>query len=44
MTEVSQVYRCNVCGNTVKVLKAGVGELVCCDQPMELLSKEEKEE
>jgi len=43
MTEKNQVYRCNICGNTVKVLKAGVGELVCCDQPMELLNEEKEE-
>ena len=28
-------YRCNVCGNEVKVTKVGGGELVCCDKPME---------
>lgn len=42
MTELKQIYRCNVCGNIVEVLHAGVGELVCCGQPMELL--EEKTE
>ena len=35
-TSVMQVYRCNVCGNIVEVLHQGAGELVCCDQPMEL--------
>ena len=42
MTKRFQVYRCNVCGNIVEVLYAGVGELVCCGQPMEML--EEKTE
>jgi superoxide reductase len=37
MTEINQVYKCNVCGNIVEVLHDGVGELVCCGQPMELL-------
>ena len=37
MTELRQIYRCNVCGNIVEVLHAGVGTLVCCGQPMELL-------
>jgi len=37
MTVKKQVYRCNVCGNIVEVLRAGKGELVCCGQPMELL-------
>lgn len=35
MTELRQVYKCNVCGNMVEVLHAGAGELVCCGQPME---------
>ena len=42
MTELRQVYKCNICGNIVEVLYAGVGQLVCCGQPMELL--EEKTE
>ncbi len=36
MTEKDQVYRCNVCGNVVKVVQNGAGELVCCGQPMQL--------
>ncbi len=43
MTKRLQVYKCNVCGNMVEVIHAGVGELVCCGQPMELL-KEKTEE
>jgi len=39
MTELKQVYRCNVCGNMVEVLHTGVGTLVCCGQPMELLAE-----
>jgi len=34
-----QVYRCPICGNIVEVLTAGGGELVCCGQPMELLTE-----
>lgn len=37
MTERLQVYKCEVCGNIVEVLHEGVGELVCCGQPMKLL-------
>jgi len=36
MTELKQVYKCEVCGNIVEVLHTGVGELVCCGQPMDL--------
>ena len=34
MTQRLEVYKCNVCGNIVDVLHAGVGQLVCCGQPM----------
>ncbi len=36
MIQVDQVYKCNVCGNIVKVVEAGGGELVCCGLPMAL--------
>jgi len=39
MTELRQIYRCNVCGNIVGVVHTGVGQLVCCGQPMELLTE-----
>ena len=39
MTELKQIYRCNICGNIVEVLHSGIGELVCCGQPMELLTE-----
>jgi desulfoferrodoxin-like iron-binding protein len=35
VTAVGQKFRCNICGNEVAVTKAGGGELVCCEQPME---------
>ncbi|MBI4453879.1 desulfoferrodoxin [Candidatus Woesearchaeota archaeon] len=37
MTELNQVYKCNVCGNMVEVVNASGGTLVCCGQPMQLL-------
>jgi len=36
-----QIYKCAVCGNIVEVLHGGVGELICCEQPMELLDEKE---
>ena len=36
MAEKLEVYKCEVCGNIVEVLHGGVGELVCCGQPMTL--------
>jgi len=37
VTSQRQVYKCDLCGNSVEVLFAGGGELVCCKQPMRLL-------
>lgn len=34
MTQVLDVYRCDICDNMVEVIRAGAGELVCCEQPM----------
>lgn len=39
MTELNQIYKCNKCGNIVELLHTGVGELVCCGEPMELLAE-----
>lgn len=36
MVEKYQVYKCDICGNTISVLFAGGGELVCCGQPMKV--------
>ena len=40
MTVRNQVYRCKKCGNIVEVLHTGAGELVCCGEPMELLTEQ----
>ncbi len=37
MTEKLELYKCEICGNLVQVLLSGVGELVCCGQPMKKL-------
>ena len=39
MTKLREIYKCNVCGNIVEVIHEGVGELVCCGEPMELLKE-----
>ncbi|MCK4635647.1 MAG: desulfoferrodoxin [Candidatus Moranbacteria bacterium] len=36
MTEKHQVYKCLICGNIVQINHVGVGELVCCNQLMNL--------
>ena len=39
MAKQLEVYKCSLCGNIVEVLHGGVGELVCCGQPMQLLTE-----
>ncbi len=39
MAERKQVYKCNICGNIVEVMHGGVGQLVCCGKPMDLLTE-----
>ena len=43
MTELKQIYKCDVCGNIVEILNAGVGELVCCNKPMRLITEKTKD-
>jgi desulfoferrodoxin-like iron-binding protein len=35
---MTDFYKCSICGKIVKVIAAGKGELVCCGQPMSMLS------
>jgi len=37
MTTHLELYKCNICGNLVEVVLPGIGELVCCGEPMEQL-------
>ncbi len=39
MAKRLEVYKCAKCGNIVEVLTGGVGELVCCGEPMALLDE-----
>ena len=39
MNQRENIYRCNVCGNIVEMVHASKGQLVCCGQPMELLTE-----
>jgi superoxide reductase len=36
MTKLNEIYKCNICGNIVEMNHSGVGQLVCCGQPMVL--------
>jgi len=37
MAQQLGIYKCEVCGNMVEMIRVGGGELVCCGQPMALL-------
>ncbi len=39
MTELLQIYKCQVCTNIVEVVHAGKGTLVCCEEDMELMTE-----
>lgn len=37
MTQLNEVYKCNLCGNIVEILHPGAGALVCCNERMALM-------
>ena len=37
MTKKHELYKCDICGNMIEVVLSGMGELVCCGKPMELI-------
>lgn len=39
MTKKNEIYKCALCGNIVEVVHTGAGELVCCGQPMDLMTE-----
>jgi len=39
MTKKLEIYKCEICGNIVEVLHAGVGALVCCGAEMKKLEE-----
>jgi len=39
MANKLEIYKCMDCGNIVEVLHGGEGGLVCCDQPMKLMTE-----
>jgi desulfoferrodoxin-like iron-binding protein len=42
VNEVGEIYRCNICGNEVRVIKVGGGTLVCCGQEMQIVKEQEQ--
>jgi superoxide reductase len=40
MTQKLEIYKCMICDNITEVVHSGVGELVCCGQPMEKMDEQ----
>lgn len=39
MAKALEIYKCESCGNIVEVFHPGAGQLVCCGEPMSLLTE-----
>lgn len=39
MTKLLEIYKCEHCGNIVEMVHEGGGKLVCCGEPMKLISE-----
>ena len=39
MVKLLEIYKCEVCGNIVEVVHVGGGQMVCCNQPMKLVTE-----
>ncbi|MFW5998980.1 MAG: desulfoferrodoxin [Bacillota bacterium] len=44
MTELREIYKCEICGNVVEVLQTGAGILVCCGEDMVKLEAKTEDE
>lgn len=43
MTNLLEMYKCDICGNLVEIVESGEEELVCCGQPMRKLKEHTKD-
>lgn len=41
ITKTGEKYKCAVCTNIVSVVQEGIGTLVCCDQPMQVVVEQQ---
>jgi len=41
MGQEGELYRCEICGQEVRVTRAGPGRLYCCGEPMTLVEPDE---
>lgn len=43
MTNLNQIWKCEICGNIVEVVHNGADSLVCCGKPMTLMAEKSKD-
>ncbi len=41
VSAVGQVFKCEICGNVVTVKESGGGEIICHNEPMQLVEIQE---
>ena len=41
MGQEGELYRCEICGQEVRVTQGGPGRLYCCGEPMTLIAPDE---
>src|SRR3989344_3115966 len=44
MTQLNQIWKCEICGNIVEVVHSGADSLVCDEQPMKLFKEQTKKD
>ena len=44
MTQLRELYRCEICGNVVEIAHEGASDLVCCGKPMVKLEAKTEDE
>jgi len=44
MTNLNEIYKCNICGNMTEMVHTGAGTLVCCGEDMQLIADDAKPE
>lgn len=44
MTELKEIYKCEICGNITEIIHSGNGKLICCNKEMILLQEQNEGE
>ncbi len=44
MTNLKEIYKCEICGNIIEIIHNGQGKLICCGKEMNLIEELSDEE